>query len=271
MTNYIFVFDGIGAADGTTSGVIDQAADRLKVSLAQHGHNFQVEWVNWPASMAGIGPYSWSESTRIGLKNFGRRLDRLEADDKFVLLAFSGGNRPVHDWLWNADKGDPAMLDRVLAVGLASDPYRPRGMQQDGMPELFGYGVCGERETPVMDRTFWVGIPGDVITDATHNAMLRTAADLSDDFPGDILRGLVRLHENKNPGDFQLARKLKLFRENPLNWFMGLGARLRQAKNDIIGYMTGTHTTAYTRPFDMGDPAMVRFANTISWKVRTYE
>lgn len=265
MTNYIFVFDGIGASDGRTSNVIDQAAYRLRDSLAEHNMDFVVEWVDWPASMAGIGPYPWPESTRMGIRNFDRRLGKMKPDDKFVILAFSGGNRPAREWLENIAVDDPAMLDRVLAVGLASDPYRPVGKQQTGMPVPGGYGVCGERETPIMDRTFWLAIPGDVITDAAHNSMLRTLADFSDDFPGDMLRGLTRVvHHN----DFQLAWKLKVFRENPLHWFMGLGPRLHQAKNDIVGYMSGTHTLAYTRPFEDGDSAMVRFANTISWKVR---
>lgn len=268
MTNYIFVFDGIGAFDGAQSGVMRMAANRLRSSLLENGHDFQIEWVDWPASINPIGPLSWSHSTEIGVENFQRRVDNLKPGDKFVILAFSGGNRPAHVWLKRVAEWHPDVLNDVLAVGLASDPYRPHGKQQNGMPMPGGYGVCGEWDTPIMDRTFYVAIPGDAITDAVDNAMIRTAADVIDEFPGDILRGLVRIYENRNRGDFQLARKLKLFHENPLHWFMGLGPRLNQAKNDIVGYATGVHTSAYTRPFEDGDPAMIRFANTISWKVR---
>lgn len=265
MANYIFVFDGIGVKEGQTSDVIDQAARRLKASLAEHGQDFNVEWVDWPASMAGIGKYTWSQSTEIAIKNFRRRLANLEAADKFVILAFSGGNRPVHEWLERTAESAPRDLDRVLAVGFASDPYRPYGKQQSGMPMPSGYGVCGQKEGPIPDRSFWVANPWDVITDADDDSMLRTPADLSDEFPGDLLRGLKRIART---GDFQLARNLKLFHENPLRWFTGLGARLDRARDGIIGYATGEHTTAYTRSFDGGDSPMVRFGNTISWKVR---
>lgn len=266
MTDYIFVFDGIGAFDGKTSNVIDKAAWRLQESLAEHNRPFVVEWVDWPAAIRPIGNASWSESTEAGVENFAKRVRQLEPQDRFVILAFSGGNRPAHVWLERVAEWEPATLDRVLAVGLASDPYRPYGKQQRGLPMPGGWGISGERQTPIMDRTFYLAWPRDVITDARHDALLRTAADVIDYFPADIIRGVQHLAANDK--NFQLAKELKLFHENPLHWFFGLGARIAQAKDDIVGYTTGLHTTIYTRPYEGGPSPMEMFANTISWKVR---
>lgn len=268
MTDYIFVLDGIGAFDGKTSNVIDRAAWRLQESLAEHNRPFEVEWINWPASINPIGELTWSASTEVGVKNFEERVRQLEPQDRFIILAFSGGNRPAHVWLERVAEWEPAMLERVLAVGLASDPYRPRGKQQAGMPMPGGWGLSGEWETPIMDRTFWLAIPRDAITDARHDALLRTAADVIDYFPGDLLRGLAKLVEEQNPNNWQLAWQLKAFHENPLRWFMGMNNRLGQARDDIVGYATGVHTRAYIEPFEGGPSAMERLAATISWKVR---
>lgn len=268
MTDYIFVLDGIGAFDGKTSNVIDKAAWRLQESLAEHNRPFEVEWINWPASINPIGELTWSASTEVGVTNFEERVRQLEPQDRFIILAFSGGNRPAHVWLERVAEWEPAMLERVLAVGLASDPYRPRGKQQAGMPMPGGWGLSGEWETPIMDRTFWLAIPRDAITDARHDALLRTAADVIDYFPGDLLSGLAKLVEEQNPNNWQLAWQLKAFHENPLRWFMGMNNRLGQARDDIVGYATGVHTRAYIEPFEGGPSAMERLAATISWKVR---
>ena len=86
--------------------------------------------VEWPASIGPIGgPMSWTDATRIGMG----ALDRILADhpgEPVVLLAYSGGCKVVHDWLDTR----PRMLDRIAAVGLMSDPFRPFGKHQHGTP-----------------------------------------------------------------------------------------------------------------------------------------
>ena len=177
--------------DGIGSGRLDAADSRsilnpLLVRLREKTGARYVR-VEWPASLAGIGgPLSWVEASRRGVAE----LDRIVAEnpgEDLILLGYSGGNRGVHDWL----DSRPHLLNRVAAVGLLSDPFRPRGRGQFGAPGVGGFGICGERLGPIPDRTFWCAFQGDVITDCPEDSPLRTVADLSDRIPGGFLDDLL--------------------------------------------------------------------------------
>lgn len=256
--------DGIGTArlhpdDGRS--ILNHVVRRLSASTGARPVR-----IEWPASMAGIGgSASWTTAAHHGVL----ALDKIAADhpdDTLILLAYSGGNRVVHDWLDTR----PQHHHRVAAVGLMSDPYRPRDRQQHGLPRTRGWGICGERLGPLPGRSFWSSAPNDVISDALPDSLLRTLADLSDQIPGGLLADLAGHHHR---GDWQLLWQLGILRSNPLGWLGTLGPRLDQARRDIDGYLLrGAHTTAYTTPFHTPDgntsSLAHRLADSISWAIR---
>lgn len=218
--------------------------------------------VEWPASMAGVGgTQSWTTAAHIGVL----ALDKITADhpnEQIILLGYSGGCRVVHDWLDTR----PAMRHRVAAVGLLSDPYRPAGRWQHGMPDPGGWGICGQRLGPIPGITYWTSAPGDAISSCPADSPLRTAADLSDQLPGAFL---ADLSGHLRRGDWQLATAMGLWRRDPLAYLRGLGPRLHQARLDVEGYLTGgKHTDAYVRPHAGGLSLAHRLAGTVAWAVR---
>lgn len=262
MKIHQFIFDGIGTS-GTTSKVIDFAAYTIENNLRAVGADVTTEWAEWPASMFGAvgGNESWASSSLIAEKWLGDRMDQIGPDDKVILLAFSGGNKPVHDWLdRNKDR-----LDQIAAVGFASDPFRPQDKQQSGMPALQGWGICGQKPGPIPHKSFWVGVPGDDITAAAPDLILRTPADVSKGFPADVIGGLVKAVSS---GNLQLAYQIGLARKNPLAYLFAMPRRINEARDAIVRYGSGYHTTHYRDPWAGGDSPMVRFGNTIAYKVK---
>lgn len=221
--------------------------------------------VKWPASMATVGgPMSWTVAAHHGVLE----LDKIAADypdERIILVALSGGNKVVHDWLDTR----PQHHDRIAACGFMSDPFRPYGRQQHGTPYVVGWGVCGQRTGPLPHRSLWTTHPDDVISNARPDALLRTFADLSDKIPGGLLDDL-RGHHHR--GDWQLLWQLGVLRTNPIGWFGTLGPRLDQARRDINGYLTGVHTDGYIEPFATPDgkteSLAYRLAGSLAWLVK---
>lgn len=255
---HIIYADGIGTGvEGFQDG---QSILRLVVDrLLFHKPSYKATRLKWPASMVTIGGrHSWAEASVIGVEGINDIIDQ-DPEREYILLGYSGGCRVIHDWL----DQNPQRLSKIAAVGLMSDPFRPKLKQQHGMSPTDGWGICGQRSGPIADRTFWVSTPGDAITDAAPDSILRTAADVSDVMPGQFLADL-RHHLHR--GDLQLAWQIGVFRRNPLGWFMALGPRLHQARRDIEGYLRGgRHTTAYATSYDKGPAPAHRLANTINW------
>lgn len=257
---HIIYADGIGS---NQAGYTDGQSILYKVveRLIELDSTAKATRVNWPASMATVGgSHSWVESSRIGVVDVDRIM-REHPGSKFILLGYSGGNRVIHEWLDQANKDE---LATIAAVGLMSDPYRPRGRKQNELPETRGWGICGERPGPIPSRTFWTTVPGDVISDALPDAILRTPADASGVMPGEFVGELQKYLKT---GNLQLAWQLDVFKKNPLGWLLGLGPRLHQARLDITGYLTGTHTTAYVIPYAGGASLAHRLANSINWHI----
>ena len=220
--------------------------------------------VEWPASIAPIGgSHSWNDAAKIGVADIDRIL-RENPGEPAVLMGYSGGCKVVHDWLDTR----PQQLDRIAAVGLMSDPFRPKGKRQHGTPMPSGRGILKPRPGPMPGRTFWSAWPGDVITDCPENSPLRTVADLSKNTPGGVLDDLG---DHLHLGKWQLANYMKMWRRDPLGYLFGLGERIAVAREGIHGYLNGEHTLAYTRPWGPDDDRRSyahRLADTIAWALR---
>lgn len=255
---HVIYADGIGS---NNPGVDREASVLYSVvkHLADLNSEYKEDRVEWPASMAMVGGLkSWRESTRIGISEIDKIVSEI-GNDTFILLGYSGGCRVIHHWLkQNQDKHH-----LVKAVGLLSDPYRPQNRNVIGVQKTKGWGICGEDEGPIPDRTFWAAAPGDVITDALPDSLLRTPADASDVMPHEWIGDL---YGHMSKGDLQLANQLHLFRTNPFRWLSNFGPRIEQARVDVEGYMTGQHTTAYLKPYAGGGSLTNRLAGAVNWK-----
>lgn len=255
--NIIYV-DGIGS---NSPGVVQEDSvlfdviDRLELLNKE----YKAARVVWPASMAMVGGTKpWNESTEIAIQEIDNVISKI-GEQTFILLGYSGGCRPVREWL----ERNPHLLHRVVAVGMLSDPFRPKDRRQEELPPTAGWGICGQAYGPIPDRTFWTTVPGDVISDALPDALLRTVADASDVMPGQFVNELYR---HLDAGDLQMAYQLNVFKQNPLKWLFNLGPRLHQARIDIEGYLGGQHTTAYQKPYAGGGSLAQRLADSINRK-----
>lgn len=257
---HIIYADGIGSSVvGFTDGqsILYKVVERL----IELNPTIKHTRVQWPASMAMVGGNkSWAESSRIGVADVTSIVND-NPEEKFILLGYSGGNRVIHEWL----EQNPNKLNKIAAVGLMSDPYRPRDKKQSELSDTSGWGICGEKLGPIPDRTFWTVAQADVISDALADSILRTPADASSVMPGQFL-GELRNH--MKTGDLQLAWQIGVFKQNPLGWVANLGIRLYQARIDIKGYLGGLHTTAYTIPYAGGPSLAARLANSIDRYVK---
>lgn len=249
----IYILDGIGTYNRPDGIVMKQVADAIE----QRVDISETKWINWPASMLGIGgPLSWNDASIIGVKLLTEEVQ--SNDEDFILLSFSGGNKPAKDWLY----ANPELRERCRAVGFLSDPLRPRDRWQSGVSDPGGWGINGEDYGPIPDRSFWTSMPGDVISSAREDALLRTFSDISNQPPELVMVGakVKLINENK----FQLARQLKV----PfLQWFGSLGRRINEAIGDVQRYQTGWHTTKYTTSFEGGDSLSSRMGASIAWRI----
>lgn len=242
---------------GSKKIAVDDGASILGVASMELGGLLGARRVKlpWEASMAGVGgPLSWEIAAHKGVLSLDHLVEQNPHED-LVLLGYSGGCKVVHDWL----DARPEHHHRVKAVGLMSDPHRPYGRSQAGLPDPGGWGICGQRLGPIPGRTFWTSHPDDVISSCPPDSPLRTLADLSDRIPGgfvDDFAGHMQLNS------WQLANHIKMWKRDPLAYLSGLPARMHVARLGVEGYLTGSHTRAYTRD----TPSLaVRLARTINW------
>lgn len=253
------VLDGIGSSEGVNSTVVTTIADRLAERA-----DTTTTFINWQAGMVGVGAGgSWRDNSREAVQMI---IDDLAThDDDVILIGFSGGNKPVHDFLLK----HPEYHDRVAAVGLVADPWRPRDRWQHGLrsPEP-RYGIMGERHTPIPDRVLWTTVKTDPISSAYPDALLRYLADTSD---GDMDQIIHKGIEHGHLGTFQLAWQLGVIQREPLSWLFGLPGRVGQLAADVRAYMDGSHTAGYIRPYRTagGDQRSlaVRLADSLAWMV----
>ena len=194
-----------------------------------------------------------------------QRASQPQVQQKKVAVIHSGGCRDVHDWVDTR----PQDRHRITAVGLLSDPYRPYGRWQHRVPDPGGWGICGQRVGHLPHDTLWSSHPDDVISSCPPDSPLRTLADLSDRIPGGFIDDFVNHIRLR---DWQLATHIGMWRHDPLGYLRSLGPRMELARRGVYGYLTGAHTTAYTRPYDTHDgdlrPLVDRLADSLSWKIR---
>ena len=249
----IYILDGIGSHNRADGIVMKQVADTIKEKV----NISEVRWINWPASMSGIGgPLSWVEASNIGKRMLTEQIERDK--EEFILLAYSGGNKPARDWLYE----NPELRKLCKSVGLVSDPERPRDRWQNGLPDPGGWGISGEDYGPVREMTFWTSVPGDVISSARPDALLRTFSDLSAGPPEFAVQNARPVLLNKNR--FQLGYQLEV----PfIEWFTTLGRRISEALEDIYRYQNGWHTSHYVGPVDNGPSLSQRMGASIAWRI----
>lgn len=255
MTLTTLVLDGIGSSEGRNSPIVTTIAQHLETRAGTTTH-----YVNWRAGMIGAGAGgSWNANSRDAVTMIRRWLDTNTGD--VILIAHSGGNKPVHDFLDNY----PEYHHRVRAVGLVADPWRPHDRWQHGVANPGGWGVAGERYTPIPDRVFWTAVPGDFIPCAPPDSLLRHVTDVSYGHPDQLVRDAINAFQK---GRFQLAAFLGL----PLHeWVFGLGRRIREASDGVWRYLNGWHGQHYLGPVDTGGDERslaVRLADSIVWAIR---
>lgn len=260
----IYCLDGIGTLGREYGSVLAHCADHIAGKLTTTAY-----WVPWHAAMLGVGgDGSWADNAAAGVDMLVSRMGR--HDEQVILLAYSGGNKVVHDFL----DEHPEYHDRIAAVGLMSDPWRPKDRYQHGTPDPAPrYGIMGQNYGPIRDHTFWTTAVDDAISSAWPDALIRYPGDVSVGSMDQIIEEAIHLG---SLGKFQLAWQTRIIQRDPLGWFLGLGGRIGQLAADVDGYMTGGHTTAYTREFvtrnmwgERDDrPLAIRLGDSIAWHVR---
>lgn len=255
--------DGIGSArvglDGGQS-ILRKTVDYLAAEL----EGARAVRVEWPASMAGVGGrMPWDAAAHLGVLTLDKLLMENPHED-VILLGYSGGCKVIHDFTASR----PEQHYRIKAVGYLSDPFRPRDKMQHGRPDPGGWGICGQDAGPatLADRTFWSAWGEDVITACPADSPLRTLADLSERIPGGFLddfAGHIRLN------NWQLANHIRMWKRDPLGYLRDLPGRMRLARRGVEGYLSGQHTSAYTRKVDgHGWSYAEHLGATIAWSLR---
>lgn len=274
MAKFLIVWaDGIGTHKldpEDAASILRKTVVDLIESLRKHDHEVSNRKVNWKASMAMVGGNtSWHNAAHGGVLDIDNILNQnAEFDTRVILLGYSGGCKVIRDWL----DARPHQRQRVAAVGLLSDPFRPHLGFQAGTDNPGGSGICGGRNTPLGDRTFYTSFRNDVISSCPDDSPLRTLADLSDKIPGAFIEDFT---DHVRLGNWQLATYIGMWRRDPIGYFIRLGPRMDAARRGVEGYLTGAHTTAYTREFVTKNngvedrrPLATRLADTVSYKVR---
>lgn len=265
MKKTVVAFDGVGTNGRVAGSILAHAVDHLAAKIGA-----DTRWFPWGGSdmLGGVGGGhgTWTDNSRLGVAGLVAWMN-LHPEQHIILMSFSGGSKPAHDFL----DEHPEFHHRVLAAGFLSDPWRPRDRSQHGIPSPAPrYGIMGERYTPIPDRAFWTAVPNDPIVSAYPDALLRYLADTSS---GDMDEIITRGIRHGQLGTFQLAWQLGIIQRNPLGWFLGLGGRIGQLAADVRAYMfDGAHTNGYIEPYitDDGDrrSLAVRLADSIAWSLR---
>ena len=257
MNRTVICFDGVGTNGRVEGSVLAPCADRLATKI-----NADTHWIPWGGStmlnMGGGG--TWKDNSAAGVRALTEWMDQ-HPGHQIVLMSFSGGSKPAHDFLIK----HPRYHHRVLGAGFLSDPWRPSDRYQHGLPKPTGWGVCGERYTPISDRAWWTTVPGDAIPNAPADSLLRYFADVSDGHPDQMITNAITAFQK---GRFQLAAHLQL----PLiERIIGLGPRIRDASDAVWRYLNGWHTNHYLGPVDSGGgdhrSLADRLADSVAWGV----
>jgi hypothetical protein len=151
-----------------------EVSGMLSHVTAELDHRFTARWVPYPAS---YGPFpqrdgmSFAESVDLGVANLTRAI--AAAAGSLMLIGYSQGCTVIRRVLGGVAAGE-FDGDRILAVGLVSDPERPAGTDTS----LRGYGIAGQGPTiPEQIPVHWISHPEDVICNASEDSFVRDIAD----------------------------------------------------------------------------------------------
>lgn len=212
----VLVVEGTGI-----STLLSDVTNRLDPRLWEH------KLVEYPADYGAA--MSYAKSREIGVM---RLLDAIDGEHgkPVALLGYSQGAQIVGDTAALLGESIDSSID-VRAAALVSDPMRPAGR---AVPlDVDGSGIAGQREVFAPFPVYWLANPNDAITAASHDAILRTVADFTE---------YMTLTDAKTWA-LDVLGKL-----DTLGWQNAWGAsglldiprqlrRLRQAKDDLLGYL----------------------------------
>lgn len=194
--------------------------------------------VQWPApgEVGRRRSRTWESASAAGVADLSR-LVRLHPSDDMVLIGVCSGSRVIYDWM----DAHPESLDRVAAVGMVGDPYRPRDSWLDGTPDPGGQGVAGRRTGPVPDRTYWVSVPGDPLSGVERDSLLRAAVRLTALAPDQAYDELL---EDITGSRTRLAARLGVV-QNPTMWPTNLRRRVDEARAALGRYESSAYAASY--------------------------
>lgn len=218
----VLIADSVGAY-GRTSEIIDRFADRL-VELTGVSTQVRVQWPE-PDDAHPRRSRTWETASAAGTADLDR-LVRLHPSDQLILIGSCCGCRVIHDWM----DAHPESVDRVAAVGLVADPFRPRDRWLDGLPDPGGQGVAGRRSGPIPDRTFWVSVPGDPLSGVERDSLLRGAVRRSSLTPDQVYRDLL---DDLPDSRIQLAAHLHVM-QHPAQWPAVFGRQVDEAREALL-------------------------------------
>lgn len=215
--------------------------------------------VQWPAPGA-VGrrrSHTWESSAAAGVADL-NRLVRLHPSDDLVLIGACCGTRVIHDWM----DAHPEDLDRVVAVGLVADPFRPRDRWLAGTPDPGGQGVAGLRRGPIPERTHWLSVPGDPLSGVQPTNLLRGAVRDSTLTPAQVYDDLL---ENLPDTRTRFALRLHVV-NNPALWSPHLLRQLDDATDTLTTYRDAGYAARYEADGDGASP-LGRLARVIADRV----
>lgn len=229
--------------------------DRFVSDLEEWTGAREMVRVQWPApGESGRRSHTWESSAAAGVADLAR-LVRLHPSDDLVLIGVCCGTRVIHDWM----DAHPEDLDRVAAVGLVSDPYRPRDRWLEGTPDPGGQGVHGLRRGPIPDRTHWVSVPGDPLSGVAPTNLLRGAVRSSDLMPAQVYDDIL---EHLPDTRARLALRLQVA-QNPALWSPHLLRQLDEATETLMAYRDQKYAALYETEVDGVSP-LGRLARVIA-------
>lgn len=190
--------------------------------------------------------HTWESSAAAGSADLSR-LVRLHPSDPVMLIGISSGCRVIHDWL----DSNPDQLDRVVAVGMIADPYRPRDRWLPGQEDPGGQGVAGSRLGPIPDRTLWLSVPGDPVSGVEEDSLMRGVVRGSELAPVQVYDQLI---EEMPESKVVFGTRLGLMARG--QWSPPLSRRVDEARELLRRHRDVDYVSVYTESDGGPSPAL---------------
>lgn len=203
---------------GMLWGMAHEIVLRANTEFSKQNKTPHVEMRNVEYKAAYASPVSYGRSRTEGEQNLVNAVHRYVAEGYDVYVAAYSQAATI------AGNVGTMVGEKIKGLYLLSDSLRPRGANSTGQPHNKGYnartenafhgwGVAGERTVygPIVRH---YAIPGDVITDAFDDSLVRSVADFSEWFgftPQDL-----------RPLAADILRKVQEKAFQNLSWFQSL-------------------------------------------------